>query len=812
MEIPKSFEKLKKLKGRSWSELRTRGVQVLSVYSEKIGLGSKIPSDSDLDQLLDKTKFKSKTPSSDDVFNQYFENAKTSFFHSFYSKRETLDDYRVRFGSENIDAGSEKYPAVEAAEKILEGKFDLLGYENLNFGTEIDWHFEPISGKRSPVKHWKLFDELDSEETGDKKIIWELNRHQHFFTLGVAYWLTNDERYASTFVRHIESWMNQNPPGMGVNWLSSLEIGFRSISWIWALNFFKDSTSFSPELFQRIIKFLFMNGRHLEKYLSTYYSPNTHLTGEALALYFLGTQLTGLQRSSHWRKIGSDILIAELDRQILSDGVYFEQSTYYQRYTIEFYTQFLILSEINKEKIDSISEDKLKSKLRLMLDFMMFVTRPDGTTPMIGDDDGGVSLPLSNNKANDFRAILSTGAALFGRSDYKFVSNQFSEETLWLLGAESSNQYEKLAAQPPKERSKAFTTGGYFVMRDGWTDTDNFLLIDCGVLGSKNCGHSHSDALAIDVAVGGKTLLVDPGTYTYHESIEWRDLFRSTMGHNSLSIDNRSASEPGGKFNWETIAEAFPKTWITEERFDYFEGSQNGYHNLDEGSAIQNRSVLFLKNDYWIIRDYVETYGTHDYQMNFHFDVDTKPEIVSPENGVSCVNETPQKGAGLRLFTFGDNGQWQKEESWVSPAYGMKVNAPFLRFISKGVGSQEFFTFLLPNDSIYEKPEVHEIDLVGGRSFVIKYRGYEDIFIFADSDGSLVRTELFETDFHFFWARKCEGETLPDEFVLINGTTFRMNKREIINFPQRLKYATARRFGNNLNVRTNESVYSVEAL
>ena len=95
----------------------------------------------------------------------------------------------------------------------MDGKFDLLGFLNLDFGTAVDWHFEPISGKHSPLKHWKQFDELDTDETGDKKVIWELNRHQHFFTLGVAYWLTEDERYAETFARHLDSWMEQNPPG-----------------------------------------------------------------------------------------------------------------------------------------------------------------------------------------------------------------------------------------------------------------------------------------------------------------------------------------------------------------------------------------------------------------------------------------------------------------------------------------------------------------------------------------------------------------------------------------------------------------------
>ena len=81
------------------------------------------------------------------------------------------------------------------------------------------------------------------ELAGDKKITWELNRHQHFVKLGQAYWLTGDEKYAATFVDHLKSWMDQNPPKLGINWASSLEVAFRSISWLWALAFFKDSSS-----------------------------------------------------------------------------------------------------------------------------------------------------------------------------------------------------------------------------------------------------------------------------------------------------------------------------------------------------------------------------------------------------------------------------------------------------------------------------------------------------------------------------------------------------------------------------------------
>jgi hypothetical protein len=148
------------------------------------------------------------------------------------------------------------------------------------------------------------------------------------------------------------------------------------------------------------------------------------------------------------------------------------------------------------------------------------------------------------------------------------------------------------------------------------------------------------------------------------------------------------------------------------------------------------------------------------------------------------------------------------KESWVSPILGKKVNAPFLRFVSEGTGSQEFFTFLIPNYNGIEKPEVFETEVSGGRAFVIKYRGYNDLFVFGDGDGQIIRTELFDTDFRFLWARVSD-DNLPEEFVMVDGANFHLNGREIVNYPQKLQFAIARRLGTKLNVRTNESVFSV---
>ena len=792
---------LRKLKGRSLKEIRTRGEQAFAARREQIGLGGKLPDDKEFAALLDESRFGGRDLSPENLFNEFYEQGKKTFFQSFADREKTLTEFRRKFGGSGVTAS-----ILEKAERLVEGRFDLLGFQDLDFGAAVDWHLEPISQTRAPIKHWKQFDELATDETGDKKIVWELNRHQHFFRLGGAFWLTGDERYAATFVRHLDSWMEQNPPGFGVNWVSSLEVALRAVSWIWAFHFFKDAQSLSPALFHKALKFLYLHGRHIEKYLSTYYSPNTHLTGEALGLYYLGTQLRLFTRSEQWRKSGEKILLSELNRQILNDGVYFEQSTWYQRYTTDFYTNFLILKSLQSD--DKKIPEKLTVNLQKQLDFLMYITRPDGTTPLIGDDDGGRYLPLSEARATDFRSVLANGAILFGRGDYKFVAKEISEEMLWLFGVEGINSFENLSAVAPEKTSVSFPAGGYYIMRDGWTATDNYLLIDGGNMGALAGGHSHADSLMIDCAAGGRTFLTDAGTYTYHKSAELRNYFRSTIAHNTLSINDKNSSEPGGKFNWQTMAKTRVNSWIAEDRFDFFEGSHDGYERFPHSPAVHQRSILFLKNDYWIVRDFVATAGANDYQLNFHFDSDAKLQIEAAANGGSCVGEMPEKKAGLRLFTFGDNGGWQRAEGWISSCYGNRVNAPFLRFTANGIGAQEFFTFILPVDSQMTAPEVFETEVGGGRAFVVEYRDYRDLLIFGDG-ARIVRTEFFDTDFRFFWARLSTDESLPEEFVMTHGSKFNLDGREIINFSQKLAFAAARRLGSRLNVRTSETIFSL---
>src|SRR3989454_4983690 len=421
-----------------------------------------------------------------------------------------LDVERVRvFGARRFFEGavSERTPrllidrmpaardeVLSVADAVCSGSFDLLGYSRLHFGEPVDWHLDPISGRRAPIVHWSRLDPLDAGVVGDHKVVWELNRHQWMVRLGQAYRLTGDLRYARAFAAYLRQWMDANPPGMGINWASSLEVALRLISWCWSLLLFRASSALSPELFVDMLGAIRAHASHVERYLSYYFAPNTHLTGEALGLFYAGVVFPELRAAPRWRALGVRILLRQLERHVLPDGVYFEQSTCYQRYTIEIYLHLMMLAARNAVALPP----ELDERIQKLVDVLVAVRRPDGSIPSTGDADGGWLLPLATRAPDDFRGVFSTAAALFGRSDYAWAARGVAPETLWLLGTDGLRAFEALRPAPPAAPvSRLFADGGLGVMRSGWDARAHHLVFDVGPLGCPiNAGHGHADLLS----------------------------------------------------------------------------------------------------------------------------------------------------------------------------------------------------------------------------------------------------------------------------------------------------------------------------
>src|SRR5689334_12111862 len=115
------IDRLKKIKGKSWTELRARGEQAISSYSDQIGLSGTLPSDTEFLQLIDKSHFGNINLTSDDFLEKFYDDAQFVFFPSFRAKETTLETFRHNFGEKSARF------FIEKAERIIDGKFDLLG-------------------------------------------------------------------------------------------------------------------------------------------------------------------------------------------------------------------------------------------------------------------------------------------------------------------------------------------------------------------------------------------------------------------------------------------------------------------------------------------------------------------------------------------------------------------------------------------------------------------------------------------------------------------------------------------------------------
>jgi hypothetical protein len=100
---------------------------------------------------------------------------------------------------------------VSTADHICAHRFNLLGYEDLDFGEKINWHLDIVHDKQAPMKPFYQIKYLDFAEVGDSKITWEINRHQHFVTLAKAYRLIGDERYCREILSQWRDWHAENP-------------------------------------------------------------------------------------------------------------------------------------------------------------------------------------------------------------------------------------------------------------------------------------------------------------------------------------------------------------------------------------------------------------------------------------------------------------------------------------------------------------------------------------------------------------------------------------------------------------------------
>jgi hypothetical protein len=608
----------------------------------------------------------------DDVFRRFKRDRDVSFFFTWSDRSRTKDIYSSSFLTE-------RGVSLETAERLLHWEITLFD-RCFDLGETMNWSQDPLTGRDWPLSFYADVDIRNGQTVGGVKWVWELNRHHHLVTLGKAYFLSGEEQYAQEVCTHLKIWIERNPPRIGVNWTSPLELAIRLINWVWALAFIRQSTALTPETFGVVLQSVARQAQHISRHLSAYSSANNHLIGEAAGLAVVGLFFPGLPQADQWRNTGLDILEREIEKQIYPDGVPAEQAIHYLAFVLDFNLLVWRLVELTGYAVPKIWYERLE----VACEFICHIMDENGHAPAIGDSDDAWVVRLDDRpEANNYCSILATAAVLLERPDFKAKAGRWDEKSHWLLGTPGQETFESLSLDAPKCNSQAFEEGGYCVMRA----PGRVITFDCGPLGYLSiAAHGHADALSLTVSVDGQPILIDPGTYAYQEGGERRDYFRSSAAHNTIVVDGEDQSEMLGTFLWGRKAEAHLLHWETTENYDLAIAEHDGYDKLL--GVIHQRTVLFHKPDWLIIADRLKGHGEHSFEQLWHVPAECEVTIeqdpldqkyVSLRVGYKQLIMIPLEMPSAvhpRIQT----GEEQPMQGWVSSKYGHVEPGPVVNF------------------------------------------------------------------------------------------------------------------------------------
>jgi hypothetical protein len=592
----------------------------------------------------------------------------------FFLDPDEIDDFKRIINEEH---GGWREATIRRANEICEHSFQFL-IPGLRFAERIDWLSNLIDERRWELKYWRDIDYWSAKRIGDVRQIWELNRHQYFVTLGKAYWYTEDEKYAKEFVAQMKDWIEKNPYAKSVNWVHAQEVALRIISWIWAYYFFHNAPSFTGGDQIEFLKSLYLQTEFLREHLSdTTNSTHNHIISETAGLAMMAIMFPEFKRSKLWWRDGVERLGKELKRQICEDGVSGETSTNYHFFVLDSFLQIWIL--LKKNGVECPPE--MDRMLEKMIEFSMYVCRPDGTLPIIGDSDSGRGIRLDDLNGDDRRSYLSTGAVLFGRSDMKSVAGKFHEESLWLLGSEGYKKFEQLVSSKPKKLSVLYPDSGFCVMRSDWSEKASQLIFRGGAVNipkEVSIGHNHADYLSFELIIEGKPFIVDPGVYAYNLDDEWRWYGRRTSSHNTVVVDKTDQFVVDlQRFGLRKIAKSTVHAFENSDSTNYVHVSHDGYETL-KGSVKHQRKICFDKiRKRWVLTDVLIGKGQHIFDWYFHFGVGIEAKLLEKLIAVAKSNE------GIQLFIRPlELGNLSGEiiGGWVSKRYGLKERADVLRY------------------------------------------------------------------------------------------------------------------------------------
>lgn len=553
-------------------------------------------------------------------------------------------------------------------------EIDVFG-KTLNYSRgEINWHADIFSGQSFPLIFSKNIN-IRKNPSLSAKNVWEVNRLQFLPQIAFNYKQTGNPEYLVRFTKIMNSWIDSNPYLIGINWYSNLEINIRLISWFfcWEIldagELIAKDRQFKKFVTEKWIPIIYLHCKFSYDNPSRYSSANNHLIAEYSGL-FIASSKWKFKEAGLWL----DYSAKGLEREILlqhSTGINREEAAGY----IQFITDLFLLPFVVGEKTNNPFSGKYSGTLKEIFEYIMAIVDVGGNIPTYGDGDDGMVINLnSNGDSNNFLSLLASASVLYRDKRFKLELTKFDLKNHVLFGNGGKKIYESLKVEASDRKSVFYLKEGHHIFRYQKGRKEIYMHFNSAPLGYLSmAAHGHADALSIILNVNGHGIFVDPGTYLYHVSKEWREYFVGTQAHNTICIDDMNQAMHAGDTLWQDHYRCKLISQYKNEYMESVKAEHDGYNKTKH-----TREVLFDKQESsFSIYDEIEKQSNNDQKCRLLFHL--HPGIKVKRLGMNRFSL--KHGSGIALSVAMEDfavcsvikGQEEPKLGWYSGSFMQKV-------------------------------------------------------------------------------------------------------------------------------------------
>lgn len=412
----------------------------------------------------------------------------------------------------------------------------------------------------------------------------------------------------------------------------------RVVSIIFFWDCYKKSDSYDKDFENTLFSLLHKHGEFLFND-QNYNYRNNHGVYQDRSLMELAVLFPDWEESEKWFNKAKSRLMNYIEKFVSPFGVHKEHSSSYHILMLKLLQgidEFLIFYDRTIPELSRVIHN--------MEEFLAYITKPTGRVPMTGDSTADAISFLTPDEVK-------------------------SEVLLYRL----TNGEEGIG--PSNER--IYKDEGIAIFRNSWLDENSMYLKFLSAFNS--LAHKHADDLSFLLSIGETDFFVDSGKYNYQEKDDYRKYFRSTMAHNTITVNRKSfdlKSEQAGKSNIEHFD--------IQKDYSYIVAS----HKLYPGIVIKRTLIYFKKQSSILIHDKIVSTKENIYSQIFNIGKDVDVEILSKKNVVLRSKVDSNKVELIQLNPVTEFKSYKGDKDpiagWQSSQFNKKHPIAQLQFTNRG--------------------------------------------------------------------------------------------------------------------------------